>query len=148
MTRVRVLRVFTDDAGKRGNSLGVVQDAGGISQARRRAIASKLGYSETVFVEDGARIQIFTPATELRFAGHPLVGSAWLLRTPLLHPPAGAVRTRVEGNRALIIASAEWSPEFERRQLKTPAAVDALSPPARGNIQAWAWQDESECRSW
>ena len=52
MTRVRVLRVFTDDAGERGNALGVVRDAGGIARARRRAIASELGYSETVFVEE------------------------------------------------------------------------------------------------
>ncbi|HMH47168.1 MAG TPA: PhzF family phenazine biosynthesis protein, partial [Solirubrobacteraceae bacterium] len=72
MTTVRVLRVFTDAAGRSGNRLGVVRDAEGIDRARRQAIAAELGYSETVFVEDDARAQIFTPALELPFAGHPL----------------------------------------------------------------------------
>lgn len=135
MTSVRVLRVFTDAAGGSGNLLGVVRDAVGIDRARRRMIAEELGYSETVFVENEARVQIFTPATELPFAGHPLVGCAWLLRTPVLRPAVGAVRARVDGNRAWIIARADWSPKFERRQLETTAAVDALSPPAAGNLQ-------------
>jgi predicted PhzF superfamily epimerase YddE/YHI9 len=143
---VRVLRVFTDLAGESGNLLGVVRDAGGIDRARRQAIAAELGYSETVFVQDESRVQIFTPATELPFAGHPLVGSAWLLRQPALHPPAGAVATRVLGDRAWIVARAEWSPVFERRQLDTPAEVDAFRPPTAGNLQVWAWQNEARGR--
>ncbi|MFI5037310.1 MAG: PhzF family phenazine biosynthesis protein [Solirubrobacterales bacterium] len=145
-TTVRVLRVFTDDAGASGNALGVVRAAGAIDGARRQAIAAELGFSETVFVDDGSRLQIFTPAAELPFAGHPLLGSAWLLRQPVLRPPAGAVRTRVDGDRAWILARPEWSPAFERRQLDSPAAVDALSPPPAGNLQVWAWQDEREGR--
>jgi predicted PhzF superfamily epimerase YddE/YHI9 len=150
--RVRVLRVFTDAAGNSGNLLGVVRDAAGIDRSRRQAIAAELGYSETVFVEDEIRVQIeirlqiFTPSTELPFAGHPLVGSAWLLRRPVLRPPAGAVTARVEGNRAWIVARAAWSPEFERRQLGTPGAVDAFPPPARGNLQVWAWEDQERGR--
>jgi predicted PhzF superfamily epimerase YddE/YHI9 len=146
MTTVRVLRVFTDAAGETGNPLGVVRDPGCVDHAHRQAIASALGYSETVFVEDETRLQIFTPTAELPFAGHPLVGSAWLLRQPVLHPPAGAVRTRADGNRGWIIARVEWSPCFERRQLDTPAAVAAFPPPEEGNLQVWAWQDESEGR--
>src|SRR5450755_1773290 len=102
MTTVRVLRVFTDTAGERGNLLGVVRDAGSIDRSRRQAIAAELGYSETVFIEQEASVQIFTPAAELPFAGHPLVGSAWLLGAPVLHVPAGAVRTRVDGSRAWV----------------------------------------------
>jgi predicted PhzF superfamily epimerase YddE/YHI9 len=143
MTTVRVLRVFTDDVGRSGNGLGVVRDAERIEYARRQAIAAELGYSETVFVEQQTRLQIFTPSVELPFAGHPLVGSAWLLGEPVLHPPAGAVRTRVERNRAWILARAEWAPAFERRELDSPAAVDAISPPAAGQLQVWAWQDEA-----
>ena len=48
-----------------------------------QAIAAELGFSETVFIDwrDGGipHVRIFTPATELPFAGHPLVGSAWVL---------------------------------------------------------------------
>jgi predicted PhzF superfamily epimerase YddE/YHI9 len=143
VTSVRVLRVFTDAAGESGNLLGVVRDAAGIERPRRQEIAAELGFSETVFVEEKTRLQIFTPRVELPFAGHPLVGCAWLLRRPVLHPPAGAVEGRVEGERAWIVARPEWSPAFQRRRLKTPAAVDSFAPPARGNLQVWAWQDET-----
>ena len=146
MTAVRVLRVFTGEAGESGNLLGVVCDAGEISQARRQAIAAELGYSETVFVERDTHVQIFTPAAELPFAGHPMVGSAWLLRQPVLHVPAGDVRARVQGDRAWVLARAQWCPRFERRQLATPAEVDAFSAPAGGSLQVWAFSDEARGR--
>ena len=146
MTSVRVLRVFTDQSGASGNPLGVVCDAAEISHARRQAIATELGYSETVFVERDTHVQIFTPAAELRFAGHPMVGSAWLLRQPVLHVAAGDVRTRVQGDRAWVLARAEWCPRFERRQLATPADVDAFPAPASGSLQVWAYSDEQRAR--
>jgi predicted PhzF superfamily epimerase YddE/YHI9 len=146
MTTVRVLRVFTDAAGRSGNRLGVVRDADGIDRSRRQAIAAELCYSETVFVEDDTRLQIFTPAVELGFAGHPLVGSAWLLRRPLLHCAAGAVRTRVAEDRASTDARAEWCPPFERRELEGPADVAAFPAPEAGNLQVWAWADEPRGR--
>ncbi len=80
-----VLRVFTTgDEG--GNHLGVIADATALDDAGMQEIAADLGFSETVFFlweESGEppRVRIFTPATELAFAGHPLVGSAWVLRT-------------------------------------------------------------------
>jgi predicted PhzF superfamily epimerase YddE/YHI9 len=143
MTSVRVLRVFTDEAGGSGNLLGVVRDAADIERPRRQAIAAQLGYSETVFVEDDMHVQIFTPATELPFAGHPMVGSAWLLRRPVLKVAAGEVKTRVHGDRAWVLARAEWCPSFERRRLATPADVDAFAPPSSGSLHVWAWSDEA-----
>ena len=146
MTAVRVLRVFTDQSGASGNLLGVVLDAAAIVHERRQEIAAELGYSETVFVENETHVQIFTPTIELPFAGHPMVGSAWLLRLPALHVTAGEVATRVEGERAWVLARAEWCPAFERRQLATPADVDAFAPPDRGSLQVWAWSDEAQGR--
>jgi predicted PhzF superfamily epimerase YddE/YHI9 len=143
MTAVRVLRVFTDQAGASGNLLGVVRDdTAAIAPAERQAIAATLGYSETVFVEPGANVQIFTPTAELPFAGHPIVGSAWLLGEPVLHVAAGEVRTRVQGDRAWVLARAEWCPAFERRELATPDDVDSFAPPTSGSLQVWAWSDE------
>ncbi len=135
--------MFTAAGGDFGNPLAVIRDAEAIGAARRQAIAARLGLSETVFVEAQTHLQIFTPLTELAFAGHPLVGCAWLLREPVLRPPAGAVRTRVAGERAWIIARPEWSPPFERHQLGSPAAVDAFDAPAAGSLQVWAWQHEA-----
>jgi predicted PhzF superfamily epimerase YddE/YHI9 len=146
MTTVRVLRVFTDADGHSGNPLGVVQDDGRIDHAHRQGIAADLGFSETVFVDGEGHVQIFTPSVELPFAGHPLVGCAWLLRRPVLIAPVGPVSTRTDANCAWIVARPEWSPAFERRQLDAPAAVDAFLPPVAGNLQVWAWQDEAEGR--
>jgi predicted PhzF superfamily epimerase YddE/YHI9 len=146
MPSVRVLRVFTDASGASGNPLGVVRDAEAIAPERRQAIAAELGYSETVFVERGTHVQIFTPTTELPFAGHPLVGTAWLLREPVVHAPAGDVRARVEGEWAWVLARAQWCPPFERRQLASPAEVDAFVAPDAGSLQVWAWSDERRGR--
>jgi predicted PhzF superfamily epimerase YddE/YHI9 len=143
MTAIRVLRVFTDEGGESGNPLGVVLDAGDISPQRRQAIAGELGYSETVFVERDTHVQIFTPVAELPFAGHPMVGSAWLLNEPLLHVAAGDVGTRAEDDRAWVLARAEWCPRFERRRLAAPAEVDAFPLPTHGLLQVWAYSDEA-----
>ncbi len=77
-----VLRVFTrGEAG--GNYLGVVNDPVGLDDDHMQAIAEDLGFSETVFVDwqpdEVPYVRIFTPAMELPFAGHPLVGTAWVM---------------------------------------------------------------------
>ncbi len=77
-----VVRVFTRGRDG-GNHLGVVNDVTGLDDATMQKIATDLGFSETVFVEwdadSGPSVRIFTPAEELPFAGHPLVGAAWVL---------------------------------------------------------------------
>lgn len=82
MRSCAVLRVFTrDDLG--GNRLGVVTDLSQLDVEAMQAIACELGFSETIFLQRDARpvpkVRIFTPAAELPFAGHPLVGCAWYL---------------------------------------------------------------------
>jgi trans-2,3-dihydro-3-hydroxyanthranilate isomerase len=76
--------VFTDRAFG-GNPLAVVLDAVGLSTEQMQQIAREFGYSETTFVlppEDpanDARVRIFTPMFEMPFAGHPNVGTAYVL---------------------------------------------------------------------
>jgi trans-2,3-dihydro-3-hydroxyanthranilate isomerase len=80
--------VFADRAFS-GNPLAVIRGAGSLSTAQLQAIASEFNLSETAFpmvptpaqAEAGAayRLRIFTPLTELPFAGHPSVGTAWVL---------------------------------------------------------------------
>ena len=105
MARLHVLRVFCGEDGSSGNPLGVFLDGAEVPEARRQAVATDLGLSETVFVEDARRgaLRIFTPAVELPFAGHPTVGSAWLLASELapvdaLHVAAGGHSGRAETN--------------------------------------------------
>ena len=85
--RFVVVDVFTDTA-LAGNQLAVFTDARGIETETMQALAKEVGFSETTFVlpaEDGgtARMRIFTPAAELPFAGHPTLGTAWVLAAPL-----------------------------------------------------------------
>jgi trans-2,3-dihydro-3-hydroxyanthranilate isomerase len=80
-----VVDVFTDRAFA-GNPLAVVLDADDLDTASMQAIAREFNLSETTFVlrptTDAAtyRLRIFTPMAELPFAGHPSVGSAWVMR--------------------------------------------------------------------
>jgi predicted PhzF superfamily epimerase YddE/YHI9 len=153
---VTVLRVFTDSEGKFGNPLGVV-DASMVPPAERQRIATQLGYSETVFVdlpEPGsttARAHIFTPSTELPFAGHPTVGLSWWLRskgTPIrtLQVPAGIVQVSYEGELTTVSARSEWAPEFAIHDLGTPEDVLGADPadyPDDIQHYLWAWIDKS-----
>lgn len=149
MRTLHVLRVFTDDRGEHGNLLGVFLDGGAISRSERQAIATQLGYSETVFVDDAERgvIQINTPAGELPFAGHPVVGTAWLLARALrpvevLRPPPGEVAVREEGERTYAAARAEWCPPFDYAEHPDAAAIDGLNPTsAESNTYNWGWID-------
>ncbi len=85
--RYVVADVFTDRA-LEGNQLAVFTDARGLDDETMQALAFEIGFSETTFVlpaEQGGtvRIRIFTPKTELPFAGHPCLGTAWVLAAPL-----------------------------------------------------------------
>lgn len=82
-----------------GNQLAVVHDAGGLSSAEMQDIAREMNFSETAFVLESsrtrARARYFTPDRELPFAGHPTLGTAWVLSGGkgrfLLDLPAGTV---------------------------------------------------------
>ncbi len=66
-----------------GNQLAIVRNASDLSAEQMQAIALETNYSETTFVigqqKDIAKVRIFTPEYELDFAGHPVLGTAWLL---------------------------------------------------------------------
>jgi predicted PhzF superfamily epimerase YddE/YHI9 len=150
MAKLHILRVFVGESGG-GNPLGVFLEGGEIPEKDRQRVAADLGFSETVFVEDPRRgeLHIFTPKTELPFAGHPLVGTAWLLaqkgsEAPVLRPLAGEVPTRFEGELTFISGRPEWAPPFEHLELGSPAEVEELEGPPDGQDLAgvWAWQDK------
>src|SRR3954469_22401596 len=81
-----VVDVFTDRS-YAGNPLAVVLDADGLTGAQMQSMAREFNLSETTFVlkptsaDATYRLHIFTPSVELPFAGHPSVGSAWLLKS-------------------------------------------------------------------
>jgi trans-2,3-dihydro-3-hydroxyanthranilate isomerase len=104
--RFHIVDVFAETA-RAGNPLAVVRDAGDLDTATMQRIANEFGFSETTFVTTlergaaGARatVRIFTPAQELPFAGHPTLGTAWVIREHLLgdRPAALALALGVGG---------------------------------------------------
>jgi trans-2,3-dihydro-3-hydroxyanthranilate isomerase len=110
--RYVIVDVFTDTP-LQGNQLGVFTDARGIDGGLMQRLARELNFSETVFVlpaeADGhARIRIFTPSLEVPFAGHPTLGTAFVLAAPMqleeirLETGRGVVPVRLEREGARI----------------------------------------------
>lgn len=154
MTEVHVLRVFTNEAGEFGNPLGVILGTAALTDVERQAVAAKLGFSETVFVDDERerRLRIFTPVLELPLAGHPLVGTAWLLSeragapVDVLRPVhASPVATWQDGGLSWIRARVADAPPLTFVQVDSPAKIDAMTVSARDTYEHdefWAWMDE------
>ncbi|GAA2654397.1 PhzF family phenazine biosynthesis protein [Streptomyces lunalinharesii] len=150
MIAFETLRVFCGADGRHGNALGVVRNGAAIpGEGDRLAVAGRLGFSETVFVDDAARgvIDIYTPTARMAFAGHPCVGAAWLLEATQLSTPAGTVRVRRDGEFTWIAAPAAWSTGRTLRPYDSAAEVAGLAVPPPGEwIYAWAWEDEAAGR--
>ncbi len=152
MTELVVLRVFVDAAGSAGNPLGVFLDGSAVPVDRRQRVAARLNYSETVFVDDIAAgaYEIYTPTVSLPFAGHPTVGTAWLLTQatgappPVLRPPAGEVAVFEDGEMTWIRARGEWAPPMRSIQLDSADELEALDGPPTDDdeLHVWAWRDE------
>ena len=100
--RIHVVDVFTDRP-LAGNQLAVVLDAQDIPGEVMQRIAKEMNLAETAFVlppenaAHAARVRIFTPAVELPFAGHPTVGTAWVVFTQGLVPGRAMEFTLEEG---------------------------------------------------
>jgi len=142
--RYLIYDVFTDTQ-LTGNPLAIVLDADGLDPAQMQRIAGEFNLSETVFVlapeqpVHTARVRIFTPRTELPFAGHPTVGTAIALaragetsgseRTSLvvLEEGVGPVRCAVSAGNGASFAEFDLPRLPERILFETPAEAVAAS---------------------
>lgn len=169
-----VLSVFTRD-GEGGNGLGVITDVTGLDESTMQSVATELGFAETVYIdwrdEGMPRARIFTPAREMPFAGHPLVGAAWLLMnlgpgtTDRIDTGIGPISFRQEDGLTWIKAPGQqrvtlldspgrtWLVEMPLRyqitRLDSPRAVAELSPDFPAGIADfyyWAWESEAPPR--
>jgi trans-2,3-dihydro-3-hydroxyanthranilate isomerase len=111
--RFVVCDVFTDRP-LTGNQLAVFTDARGVDDPTMQALAREMGFSESVFVLPAtagghARARIFTPRHELPFAGHPTLGTAFVvgeatqLREVVIETAAGLVPVRLEREGARVV---------------------------------------------
>jgi predicted PhzF superfamily epimerase YddE/YHI9 len=149
---LHVLRVFCAPEGGGGNPLGVFLEGGAVTERDRQPIATELGFPETVFVDDAREgaVRIYTPGEELDFAGHPMVGTAWLLsreREPVTHlrPPAGEIPVRFEDELTFVAGRPEWGPKWEFVRVDSAEEVERLEGPPGGKplVGVWAWLDET-----
>ncbi|HVS60752.1 MAG TPA: PhzF family phenazine biosynthesis protein, partial [Gemmatimonadaceae bacterium] len=123
-----------------GNPLAVIPDARGLSDAQMQAITREFNYSETVFVFPPAAkshtrsVRIFTPGTELPFAGHPTVGCAFVLAT-IGEIPLDGCETRIVleegvGPVPVLIRARDGKPVFAQlTSAKLPEIKDPPPPP-------------------
>ena len=145
MRRYVVADVFTSIP-LEGNQLAVFTDARGLSPERMQKTARELNLSETVFVlpadvEGQIRIRIFTPTNELPFAGHPVLGSAFLLgdllgeRVVRLETGAGVVPVELERNGERIVFGRmrqpipNWQPYDRPNELLRALGIDRSGLP-------------------
>jgi len=142
--RYVVADVFTD-VPLTGNQLAVFTDGRDVDDQTMQKLARETNFSETVFVlppEAGghARIRIFTPAVELPFAGHPVLGSAFVLGMPLqldeihLETGAGIIPVALEREGASIVFGRmrqpipNWEPFAQAEELQQLLGVRSQLP--------------------
>lgn len=132
------LDVFTDRRFG-GNPLAVFPDADGLRGAEMQALAAEFNLSETAFVlppadpAHTARVRIFTPRAELPFAGHPNIGTGWLLASNgrdqdgvlLFEEEAGLVRIEVQRDAGRLTSVRIAAPQPLRVEQGPPASLVA-----------------------
>jgi trans-2,3-dihydro-3-hydroxyanthranilate isomerase len=94
--KFHLLDVFAEEK-YAGNQLAVFRNARALSNVQMQKIANEMHFSETTFIlsdeerEGGYDVQIFTPANELPFAGHPTLGTAYVIRHEIVNRPVKKV---------------------------------------------------------
>lgn len=85
-----------------GNQLAVFTNAGNLSDVQMQRIAKEMNYSETTFVtstevrDGGYDVRIFTPVKELPFAGHPTLGTAYIIQQEIIQKPVETINLNLK----------------------------------------------------
>jgi len=113
-----ILDVFTERR-YTGNQLAVFRNAGAISDSEMQQIAKEMNFSETTFIlsdeerDGGYDVRIFTPQTELPFAGHPTLGTAYVIQREILKDPVETIVLNLKVGRIPVTFS------YRQRQVDT-----------------------------
>ena len=123
-----------------GNQLAVFTNAASLSTAEMQQIAKEMNYSETTFIlsseprSSGYDVRIFTPAKELPFAGHPTLGTAFILQHEVIQQPVETIALNLEiGQIPVTILYKDGLTDVLWMQQRSPVfgetfAVDAIAP--------------------
>ncbi|MEH7246917.1 PhzF family phenazine biosynthesis protein [Neobacillus niacini] len=91
-----------------GNQLAVFKNTGNISDSEMQQIAKEINFSETTFIlsdkekAGGYDVRIFTPNEEVPFAGHPTLGTAYIIRNEILNEPSDKLLLNFKGGQILV----------------------------------------------
>jgi trans-2,3-dihydro-3-hydroxyanthranilate isomerase len=127
----RIVNVFADPdlPGKlTGNPLCVFEDARGLDDATMQALAQQINLSETTYVlpadQATGSVRIFTPASELPFAGHPTLGTAHVVRA--LKATGDSVTLKMKAGVIPVVARGDdWTLQAHTPRTRAPAGVVA-----------------------
>lgn len=126
-----ILDVFAEDK-YAGNPLAVVTNGQGLSSKRMQQVAREFNFSETTFILSGRQdnggydVRIFTPGEEVPFAGHPTVGTAWLIRNLLTLDRPGTIRLNLKVGQIPVTFDADT--EIAWMTTQSPALGETLPP--------------------
>lgn len=148
----RILNVFTAGARLSGNPLCVFEDGSGLSAVQMQALALQFNLSETTFVlpptREGATrgVRIFTPTFEMPFAGHPTLGTAYVVRElaqagarVTLEMPVGLVEVTSERDRFTLRAAK--APETQPPQASREELGAMIGLPSSALAESPLWVD-------
>jgi len=120
-----------------GNQLAVFVDAGTLTSQQMQRIAKEINYSETTFItnnqsrEDGYDVRIFTPAQELPFAGHPTLGTAYIIGQEIVKQAVEKVTLNLKvGQIPVSLHYADNSVDLLWMQQKPPIFGQTFAPNA------------------
>ncbi|MBO2454438.1 PhzF family phenazine biosynthesis protein [Actinomadura barringtoniae] len=159
MTVALLAHAFVNVDGDFGNpALVIVEPEGSNASAeQRQELATALGIPATVFVRDAARGELSIHSNygqEIRFGGHPLLGTVEVLhrlgrKAKEFSVPAGRVSCRRDSDGVVWIqAPAAWSKPWRHYEMDSPDLIDALTglPEGEDFTQVWAWIDREAGR--
>lgn len=118
-----------------GNELAVVQHAADLDAPTMQLIAREMNFAETTFIlsdqprDGGFDVRIFTPASEVPFAGHPTLGTAWLIRDQIIGQPVDRVTLNLQVGQIPVTFDGEvlWMRQIQPRFGQT-RTVEQVAP--------------------
>jgi len=149
--RIHILRVFVNDKNEFGNPVGIIVDEKHeISFSERQSLATQLGFSESVFINNIAigNVSIFNPKSEVDFAGQALIGAAYFITNILkkqvkyLECNAGRIATWRENDCTWIGADLKKTPPWNHEQLQDASQVSEISisqTKSKKHTIIWSW---------
>jgi predicted PhzF superfamily epimerase YddE/YHI9 len=153
MIHFHKIRVLCNDEGKFGEAHAIIVDeARAISPAERQAIAARLGFDETIFINDLAtgNLSFFDTTKEVPFAGTAALAAAWFVNEhgdkPVDHLMCGSknISTWQEAGLTWIATKLDTMPSWNVTQYGSPELVNAITPTEARTLEhtmVWAWKD-------